>query len=668
MSETRNDGELLAAHLAGREGAFEELAGRHAAMVLGVCRRLLGAGPDAEDAAQATFVLLARKAAGLRGAADLGAWLHRSARLISRTALRARRRRARHEKEAAVMRGTDGDPAGSERLWREHADRLDDALDSLPAAHRQALVLCYFEGLSQGEAARRLSVPQSTVSSRCTRGLEKLRARLGIRERRTGGAALGALIAARAAAEVPDSFVPSAVAAARGAAVSAPVLALTEGALKVMFWSKVKFVVAFVAAAAILAAVTPPAVRAVSRAAGGEAEAKAEPPAAVDGLRLTVSADRKEFSPGEKVKLRLTFENASKEKMRVFLPPANWLDRSLAWSAEGPGTKRMMVARNMMARLSGLGDYPELAPGGKKTVEYTLGGNPPGVTGWQLTKAGVYKLAVSYTYKMVNPLYYAGAGGGPAVGPALPAPAPGAPAGGAPALRGPQPVPGKVWKGSLSSNAVELKLKEYDPAKGIDGLSVKLSAGAAKFKAGEDLALTVAFRNVSGEKMKINTYRLENCVKVTGPDAGAAGRYFSTARTGVHHPPGPGAEHFVEIAPGAEKSFTVKIAGDPPGVGVAGHNQRTFLTRPGKYRVSFFYQNRTTYCLGAAGGRFPKRQNVEGKVWTGAVGSADVELELTGEVKPVPAVWRKAGVITPGGRPFGPMQPGQLRPMGAVGN
>ncbi|MHC4914069.1 MAG: RNA polymerase sigma factor [Planctomycetota bacterium] len=678
MSDTRTDGDLLAAHLAGRAGAFEELVGRHAAMVLGACRRLLGAGPDAEDAGQATFVLLARKAGSLRGADDLGAWLHRSARLISRTALRARRRRVRHEKEAAVMRGSGGEAADSERLWREHADRLDDALDSLPTAYRQALVLCYFEGLSQGEAARRLSVPEATLSSRCTRGLEKLRARLGVRERRASVGALGALIAGRAAAEVPSSFVPSAVAAARGVAVSAPILALTEGALKVMFWSKVKVVGAFVAAAAILAAVTPPAVRAISRAAAGEA--KAELPAPVDGLRLTVSADRKEFSPGETVKLQLTFENTSKEKMRAFLPPANWLDRSLSWKAEGPGAKQVMVARNMMARLSGLQDYPELAPGEKKTVQYSLRGNPPTVTGWQLTGAGVYKLAVSYTYNMNNPVYYpkgglVGVQQGAAPAPGIPAPgipAPGIPApGGAaparPAPRGPQPVPGKVWKGSLSSNAVELKLKEYDPAKGIDGLSVKLSAGVQKLKAGDELTLTVTFRNVSREKMKINGYRLANYVRVTGADAGAAGKYFSTARTGVWTPRGPNAEHFSELEPGAEKSYTVKISGDPPGFGVAGQSSRTFLTKPGKYKVSVFYRNAITYCFGAAGGRFPQRQNIEGKVWTGAVGSPEVEVELTGEVKPVPALYRKAGVVGPGGGPF-QLMPGQVRPMGGVGN
>jgi RNA polymerase sigma factor (sigma-70 family) len=293
MSDARTDGELLGAHLRGDEPAFEVLATRHAAMVLGVCRRLLGAGPDAEDATQATFVLLARKARKLTAAREVGAWLHRSAKLVSRTALRARGRRRRHEKEAAVM----GDKAdsGTDLLWSQHADGLDDALDSLPGTYRQALVLCYFEGLSQREAAERLSVPESTLSSHCTRGLEKLRARLGVSDRRMGAGAsavaLGAAIGARAAEPVPDLFISSVVSAAKGAAASAPVLALTEGALKVMFWTKMKTVAASVAAVAILAAGIPFAVSAASGekgVAGGKTSTVVQP-VPVAGLKLTLS-------------------------------------------------------------------------------------------------------------------------------------------------------------------------------------------------------------------------------------------------------------------------------------------------------------------------------------------------------------------------------------------
>ena len=239
MNEGRTDGQLLAGHLSGDEAAFERLAARHAAMVLASCRRVLGAGPDAEDAAQAAFMVLVRKARSLVGERDLGRWLHRTAVLVSRNALRARGRRSRREQEAAVVKpaGREAEEAG--RIWRECAPRLDSALESLPAAQRQALVLCYFEGLSQSQAAERLNLPEGTVATRCARGLEKLRRQLAYRGAVVGVPALGALLleqAAGAAGALPEAFLPSVAAAAKGAAASAPILALTEGALKMMFW------------------------------------------------------------------------------------------------------------------------------------------------------------------------------------------------------------------------------------------------------------------------------------------------------------------------------------------------------------------------------------------------------------------------------------------------
>jgi RNA polymerase sigma factor (sigma-70 family) len=668
LTRERTDRELLAAHLGGDEEAFEELASRHAAMVLAACRRQLGEGPDAEDAAQAAFVVMVRKAGSLsRGSGDLGAWLHRAASNVARTARRARATRARHEKEAAAMRLASGERSEAGALWRENREHLDAALDSLPEGYRQTLVLCYFEGLSQSQAAARLAIPESTVATRCARGLEKLRARLaargGRRARRTGGAALGSLIAeqaAKGAERLPPAFVPSVVSAAKGAAASASILALTEGALSLMMWNKLKTIGLYLAAAAVLAAATPLAVVAAS----GE---KIKPPPAVDGLRVTLTADRTEFSPGEKVKLTLTFENVSKAKMRVFLPPANWLDRNLTWNAEGPGAQRMMVARNLMARLSGLGDFPELAPGAKKAVSYQLSGNPPGVTGWQLTKSGEYKLSASYRYNMVKPVYHQGAGGPVAA----PFPGPGAPRGGAPAGgRGPKPVPGKVWKGTVSTNELKLKLKKYDPAKGIDGLTVKISADKKAAKVGDAVTVKVTFKNVSKAAMKICNYKLAGCVKITGPDEESVVRAFSTARTGVWRPSGPVAGNFIELAPGAEKSFTVKIAGNPPSVAVPGASSRTFLTKGGKYKISIFYRNRWNRCASARpGGRWTK---VAGKVWTGAVGSEDLEVDFKGQPKPVPAGWRKAGKLGPGmivpggaGGGGGGLRPAPIRPMGA---
>ncbi|HOX05532.1 MAG TPA: RNA polymerase sigma factor [Planctomycetota bacterium] len=278
MPATLTDRELLSAHLAGEAGAFDELLRRHAGMILATCRGLLGAGPDAEDAAQAVFILLFRKAGALAGEGDLGAWLHRSALFVARTARRDRATRTRHEKEVPPMRRTDAASPG-DRSTRPHAAAgIDAHLDALPEHYRQALVLCYYEGLSQSQAAARLRLPESTVANRCARALERLRERLAGRERELTAGALLTLLAARAgesAAALPAGFISGVTAAVGGAAATATTasaIALADGALKAMFWAKLKL------AALILGPVLAAGIG--TAVAVGASSAQAGPPAA----------------------------------------------------------------------------------------------------------------------------------------------------------------------------------------------------------------------------------------------------------------------------------------------------------------------------------------------------------------------------------------------------
>jgi len=250
MAAARTDRALLSAHLAGEAGAFEELVRRHAGMILAACRQLLGAGPDAEDAAQAVFILLFRKARELSGEGDLGAWLHRSAVLVARTARRDRSTRNRHEKEATAMRRQEVTVSEPRPDRPQPAAGLDEHLDALPEHYRRALVLCYFEGLSQSQAAERLRLPESTVANRCARALERLRGRLVGRDRGLTASALVTLLAARsgeAAVALPAGFVSGVMAAVGGAtatAASASAAALADGALKAMLWVKLKLAAA----------------------------------------------------------------------------------------------------------------------------------------------------------------------------------------------------------------------------------------------------------------------------------------------------------------------------------------------------------------------------------------------------------------------------------------
>ena len=140
------DDELLGRFASSREeAAFTTLLERHGPMVLGVCRRLLGHEQDAEDAFQTTFLLLARNAGSVRKGGSIAAWLHGAARRIAGKSRRAAARRRERERRAAPAGEARG---GFEVAARELRAVLDEELAALPGRCRDALVLCYLEGLT----------------------------------------------------------------------------------------------------------------------------------------------------------------------------------------------------------------------------------------------------------------------------------------------------------------------------------------------------------------------------------------------------------------------------------------------------------------------------------------------------------------------------------------
>jgi RNA polymerase sigma factor (sigma-70 family) len=173
------DKELLKSFVTdGDELAFEEIVARHGSMVMGVCRRLLEDTHDADDAFQATFLLLVRKARQLRDADRLGPWLYGVA---TRVASKARAREARRRRG---LRALSVEVACSSRSDSDLLDVrpiLDAELSKLSAKHRDILVMCLLEGLTAEEASHQLSCPLGTVKSRLARGREALRDRLTAR-------------------------------------------------------------------------------------------------------------------------------------------------------------------------------------------------------------------------------------------------------------------------------------------------------------------------------------------------------------------------------------------------------------------------------------------------------------------------------------------------------
>jgi RNA polymerase sigma factor (sigma-70 family) len=203
VADPAADRDLLRAFLTDRdEPAFAALVSRHGPMVLGVCRRVLGNPHDADDAFQATFLVLARKAGSVRRPELLGNWLYGVA---VRCAKRAKARAAKRQAREQPVIDWPAPEAGPD--WRDVRPVLDEELARLPDKLRAAVVLCELEGVPRPEAATRLGIPEGTLSSRLARGKETLRRRLVKRGITLSAIGVGMVLANAARAAVPPGLV-----------------------------------------------------------------------------------------------------------------------------------------------------------------------------------------------------------------------------------------------------------------------------------------------------------------------------------------------------------------------------------------------------------------------------------------------------------------------------
>lgn len=230
---TAADRELIARFVAGDSGAFAALVRRHGAMVQGICRRVLPSVQDAEDATQAVFLILAKKAASTRWQLSIANWLYGTARRVALKLHRTNSRRLKREAKAPPPASAAS--ALDQMTGREVFAVLDDELDRLPAIYREPLVLCCLQGLARDEAAERLGVPPVTLKSHLDRGRKRLAAALEKRGIVAGAAVLAAFAAAPATA-CPPSLLESILATA-GGSPSPAVAALAQG-VAVNAWMK----------------------------------------------------------------------------------------------------------------------------------------------------------------------------------------------------------------------------------------------------------------------------------------------------------------------------------------------------------------------------------------------------------------------------------------------
>ena len=227
------------------EGAFQTILHRHGPVVFNVCRIMLANQADAEDAFQATFLVFARKAVGIRKATSLGSWLYGVA---YRIALKSQAEFAKRKKHECLVPTREFVESADDLTWRDVKAVIHRELNGLPERYRAILVLCYLEGKTQDEVAHQLKLPKGTLKGRLERGRELLRARLVRRGFGPAAVLVASGWSATESAAMPLTLVEStarmvaSLAAERGVSgfVSAKVVALTEGVVKAMFITKLR--------------------------------------------------------------------------------------------------------------------------------------------------------------------------------------------------------------------------------------------------------------------------------------------------------------------------------------------------------------------------------------------------------------------------------------------
>jgi RNA polymerase sigma factor (sigma-70 family) len=329
--QEQTDGQLLERFLRQREeAAFTTLLQRHGPMVLGVCRRLLG-HDAAEDAFQATWLVLLRRAGSIRKREALGGWLYGVA---YRTALKARAEAARRGLLERPLLEVPAAPAVSNLGAAELRAQLDAEVCRLARRYRAPVVLCYFQNKTYTEAAQILGIAAGTVASRLARARELLRARLTRRGLTLSAGLLATLLSQeRLTAALPDGLVEASrravvsILAGRpwSAVVPANILTLTKRVLKTMFLTKLTTITVVVV---LLGLAGAGAMFVSSAAAARQADDEREPAAEIQALRTELQQAKQE-NKQLKEELRRVQQSARQAPFKLYRgkPTSHWIEQ-----------------------------------------------------------------------------------------------------------------------------------------------------------------------------------------------------------------------------------------------------------------------------------------------------------------------------------------------------
>jgi RNA polymerase sigma factor (sigma-70 family) len=549
------------------EDAFAELLQRHGPMVLAVCRSVLHNETDAEDAFQATFLVLARRAASIRCGEALGPWLHRVAYRVSLTAKANATVRRHHERRAADMAPT----SRSDRAEWLDGQLLQAEVDRLPLKYRLPVVLCYLADRTHDEAAQELGWPVGTVKGRLARARALLRARLvrrGFVLPASGGFALLAVPPALGESTLKAAVAFAATDIQVAGAVSTKAVALAEGVIRRMIAKKTKSVLGLLLILAVTAAGPGFLLRPAAAGKGEPAVvplAKVVPaapaPRAIDEkLRLTLAGSARtallpDGSNVWSVKLQIVFKNVSDRPLKLDMSPLPYLTGT---TLEVTGPRRQSVRFESSGwefdlRAAQAWDFIVLQPGNEWTLTINFPIDAVGQGRYFLLDPGEYRLRA--TYRLLRETD-------------------------SPFARG-------SWTGTVTSNAIVLKVEAADDfGQEVRGLRARVALAGKTFEVGEPVQVKYTKKNVSKAEQIVwhSGFWANHQVLVRDADR--------------KEPPltPEGARGRKAFSPGGERWKNVAVKLPPGGEDATEGNYDLTklydLSRPGRYTVQYIYEEK----------------------------------------------------------------------------
>jgi RNA polymerase sigma factor (sigma-70 family) len=356
--------------VASSEAAFAALVERHGPMVVRVCSTILHDPHDAEDAFQATFLILMRRAGSIRKRGSAASWLHGVARRVACCARTAGAKRRVHEGRSVDLARRSSDAAD----WDDRPEIIHEELSRLPNRYRMPIVLCDLEDLTEGQAALSLGWPIGTVRSRLARGRDHLRGRLARRGLAPWVGVLGPVLFAKASdaavpAKLANSTIQAAMRVAAGGLAPPSVAPLVQGVLKMMILTRLKMA----AALALILAVTSAGVIVAGQRARTDRPATALGGVAVVGVRSQPEAEgvrTKDLLDAARESYEMTIKDIGAGRLKdievIYRWSRRWMDAQHALSKTAG--ERVAAAEAHLKRMK------DIEKAAQQLAELNLGG------------------------------------------------------------------------------------------------------------------------------------------------------------------------------------------------------------------------------------------------------------------------------------------------------